>query len=377
MSVRTRLAVLPAISGSVRVEEGVLPDPGPHQAVVAHFAAGVCHSNLPRMYGARPMDGTLGHESTGVVIATGRDVTAVREGDRVVVTWVPRFAADGTRRRDPILIKLPGGREIQHQGIFTWTEKTVVDEQFLVPLPMDVSPVSAGIIGCAVITGAGAVLRSISLNAGESVAVIGAGGVGLCAIAAARVLGANPIIAVDLRADKLEMARQFGATHLVNATDVDAVEAIRELTRSATDLDAFGDPVAGVDYAIDCVGMPATMEQIFRAARSMVLGKTTGGTAVLVGVPTSKLELDPMDFHINTKKYMGSLAGDCRPDRDIPLYIEWHRRGALNLDALVTRRFSLDEGADALRALEAGEVLGRAVIEFDNPEGGSSAAMET
>jgi len=368
------MAIMPAVQGPVRVEDGILPDPGPHEAVVAQFAAGVCHSNLPRMYGARKSDATLGHEGTGVVVAAGSAVTSVHEGDRVVVTWVPRFGADGSRRRNPIRIRLNGGRDIEQQGIFTWTEKTVVDEQFLVPLPADIPPVSAAVLGCAVITGAGAVLRSIALKRGQSVAVFGVGGVGLCAIASARVLGADPIIAVDLRADKLALAREFGATHVVNAGEVDAVEAVRDLTRHASDLDAYGEPVAGVEYALDCVGLPVTMDQIFRSARSMTLGKTTGGTAVLIGVPTTRLELDPMDFHMNTKKLMGSLAGDCRPDRDMPVYMEWHRSGQLDLDRLVTRRFSLDEGAEALDALEAGEVLGRAVIEFDDPERHATSA---
>ena len=366
MPIQTRLAVLPAISGPVVVEQATLPDPGPHQAVVGLFAGGVCHSNLPRMYGERHTEGLLGHEGTGVVLACGSAVTKVREGDRVVITWVPRFDADGSRRRDEIVIRLSGGREIRQAGIFTWTEKTVVDEQFLVLLPGDLSPISAGVVGCAVITGAGAVLRSIDLQRGQSVAVFGAGGVGLCTIGAARILGADPIIAVDLRDEKLEQARRFGATHLVNATVEDPVERIRAITQDPAELDGYGAPVSGVDYAFDCVGFPITMQQIFQAARSMTLGKTVGGTAVLIGVPTSRLELDPMDFHMNTKKYMGSLAGDTRPDRDIPIYLDWFRTGALDLDALVTRRYRLEEGAEALRALEAGEILGRAVIAFDD-----------
>ena len=370
MSVRTRLAVLPAVTGPVRIEEASLPDPGPHQAVVASFASGVCHSNLPRMYGERKTDGLLGHESTGVVVSCGSAVTRVREGDRVVVTWVPQFAPDGTRRRDEVLVSLSGGRQIAQVGpTFTWADRIVVDEQFLVPLPRDLSPIATAVVGCAVITGAGGVLRSIDPAPGQSVAVFGAGGVGLCAIAAARILGANPIIAVDLRDDKLEQARRFGATHVINASQVDPVEAVQDLTRDPVDLDGYGAPVTGVDYAIDCVGLPATMEQIFRAARSQNLGKTSGGTAVLIGVPTTRLELDPMDFHMNQKRYIGSLAGNCRPDRDIPIYLEWFRSGKLDLDALVTRRYRLDEAAEALRALGAGEILGRAVIEFDNPEG--------
>ena len=365
MSIRTRLAVLPAVSGPVTIETAILPDPGPRQAVVQVIASGVCHSNLPRMYGDRPAPNLLGHEATGVVVATGSAVARVRPGDRVVITWVAAFGPDGTRRRDPVLVRLPDGREIQQAGVFTWAEQTVVDEQFLVALPDDLSPIATGVVGCAVITGAGAVLQSIGLQRGQSIAVFGAGGVGLCAIAAARILGADPIIAVDLRADKLDLAAGFGATHRVNASDGDPVERIRDLTRDPVELDGAGQPVAGVDFALDCVGVPVTMGQIFRAARSMTLGKSVGGTAVLVGVPTTRLELDPLDFHLNAKTYMGRLAGDCRPDRDIPIYLDWYRTGQLDLDALVTRSFGLDEAADALLALERGEILGRAVIALD------------
>jgi Zn-dependent alcohol dehydrogenase len=228
-----------------------------------------------------------------------------------------------------------------------------------------VDPVPTSILGCAVITGAGGVLRSVKVKPGQSVAIFGVGGVGLCAVAAASALDAYPIIAVDLDDEKLALARSFGATHEVNARGSDPVAAIRQLTADPVLTDATGQPVAGVDYAFDCVGAPATMVQIFGAARSMALGKTSGGTAVLIGVPLTPLTLDPMDFHMNEKKYRGSLAGTCRPDRDIPVFLEWYRSGQLPLDRLVTRRYRLDEVAEAVEALDSAQVLGRSVFVFD------------
>ena len=366
MPTQTRIAVLPAGDGPFEIREATLPDPGPHEIVVRQLASGICHSNLPRMYGPPPRtgDNLAGHESTGIVEATGSAVERVRIGDRVIVTWVPRFESDGSRRRDSVRLAFADGREISTAALFTWSEAIVVDDQFVLPLPDDIPAVPASILGCAVMTGAGAVVNTAGDASGTSVAIFGVGGVGLWAIAAARIACADPIIAVDLTDEKLQMAKAFGATHLVNATDADPVERIHDLTRSAIDLDGSGRPVAGVDVAIDCVGAPTTMTQIFRSARSMVLGRTRGGTAVLVGVPLTSVTLDALDFHLNEKRYIGSLAGSCRPDTDIPRFIDWFRRGLLDLEALVTRRYPLAEIPQAVADLEAGRIVGRAVIDF-------------
>jgi Zn-dependent alcohol dehydrogenase len=206
------VAVLPVGTAELRVDEVDLPDPGPNQVVVRQFASGICQTQLHQMHSPRSQAMVLGHESTGVVLASGREVTHVREGDRVMVTWVPRCPEVLGRRADVARTELADGSVALSSRVFTWADHTIVDEQFVVALPPDVPTDVTSVIGCAVMTGAGAVHHTAGVGRGESVAVFGVGGVGLCAVAAAKVAGADPIIAVDLGDDKLEMASRFGAT---------------------------------------------------------------------------------------------------------------------------------------------------------------------
>ena len=266
MPTPARVVVCPQGPGPLRIDELELPDPGPHQVVVKQFASGVCHSQLHQMHGPREQPQLLGHESTGVVLATGSEVGHVQEGDRVMVTWVPRDP-EQTRRPEPLTLTLNDGSVARSQGAFTWADHTITDEQYVVSLPDNVPTDVTAIIGCAVMTGSGAVYHTAGVQKGQSVAVFGAGGVGLSAIAAAAVVGADPIIAVDLSDRKLYFARRFGATNGVNASAGDAVERIRELTTHPDELAMSGLPVAGVDYAFDCIGVRQTMEQILPAVR--------------------------------------------------------------------------------------------------------------
>ncbi len=366
MPTLARVVVVPGDPGPLKIHEVNLPDPGPHQVVVKQYASGICHSQLHQMH--RPRGGVaqvLGHESTGVVIAKGREVRHVKEGDTVMVTWVPRDGESASRRAEAVTLDLPDGTTARSQNVFTWADNTIADEQYVVKVPSDIKRDVTSIIGCAVMTGSGAVYYTAGVKKGESVAVFGVGGVGLSAIAAAAVVEANPIIAVDLDDAKLAFAKKFGATHVINASRVDPVQAIRDLTASKTgDLDMLGQLVAGADYAFDCIGVRKTMEQILPAARPGVLGKSTGGFAVLVGVPTTPVELDPIDLLINEKKYIGSIGGSCRPDRDFPMFLRWYAEGDLDLDALVTARYTIDAINDATTALERGEISGRAIMEF-------------
>jgi Zn-dependent alcohol dehydrogenase len=303
----------------------------------------------------------MGHESTGVVVAKGREVTHVKEGDDVMVTWVPRDGEHATRRPGMVELQLEDGTKTGPAACFTWANVTIADEQYVVKTPGNHRKDVTAIIGCAVITGAGAVYYTAGVKKGESVAIFGVGGVGLSAITAARVVEANPIIAVDLNDEKLEFAKKFGATHGVNAARVDPIEAIREITRKTH---VGGAETFGADFAIDCIGVRKTMEQILPAARNGVLGMKTGGTAVLVGVPTTEVTLDARDLLINEKKYIGSIGGSCRPDRDFPMFLRWYAEGDLDLEALVTKRFKIDEINEACHALESGQIAGRAILEF-------------
>ncbi len=349
---------------TLRVDEVQIPDPGPYQVVVKQFASGICHSQLHQMHRPRPAPVVLGHESTGVVLAKGKEVKHVKEGDHVMVTWVPRDGEKATRRAEAVTLHLPGGGVAQSQNVFTWADVTIADEQYVVSMPKNTSTDVTAIIGCAVMTGSGAVYHTAQVKKGQSVAIFGVGGVGLSAIAAAAVVEADPIIAVDLDESKLEFAKKFGATVGVNASQVDPVGKIRELTQRQDQHDMFGAPVAGADYVFDCIGVRQTMEQILPAARPGVLGASTGGTAVLVGVPTTPVELQAIDLLVNEKKYIGSIGGSCRPDRDFPMFLRWYKEGDLDLDSLVTQRYTIDQIGEATHALEHGKISGRAIMEF-------------
>ena len=351
MPTPARVVVLPQEQGPLRIEELELPDPGPHQVVVKQFASGVCHSQLHQMHRERQSPVVLGHESTGVVLAKGSEVNHVKEGDRVFVTWVPRDRPSTTRRAEPMRLSLPDGTIAAAQNVFTWADHTIADEQFVVKMPNDVPTDVTAIIGCAVMTGAGAVYHTAGVKEGQSVAVFGVGGVGLSAIAAAAVVGADPIIAVDLAEEKLEFARKFGATIGVNAREVDPVEKVRELTDG------------GVDFAFDCIGVKVTMEQILPAVKPGITGERPGGTAVLVGVPTTTAELNMREF-LAERIYKGSIGGSCRPDRDFPMFVRWFKEGQLDLNALVTTRYPLDQINEATAALEQGRIAGRAILDL-------------
>ena len=298
------------------------------------------------------------------MVAIGSAVSHVAVGDRVLVTWIPRTVEPPPRRPEPAFVEQTSGRRAQSQGVFTWADHTIADELYVVKVPAETKRDVTCIIGCAVMTGSGAVINTAGVRAGQSVAVFGAGGVGLCAIAAARVAGADPIIAVDLDAAKLETARRHGATETVDASAGDPVERIRALTAAEGQVDMLGLPVAGVDYAFDCIGADATVQQILPAARGKRYGTDERSMAVLVGVPRGELAVTPLDVLVHEKFLTGSIGGSCKPDRDVPLFLEWYARGDLDLDALVSRRYALDEINEAVAALEAGQIEGRAILEF-------------
>lgn len=352
MPTSARIVVLPQQQALLQIEEVPLPAPGPHQVVVRQFASGICHSQLHDMHRPRTGPILLGHESTGVVLAAGVGVTHVREGDHVMVTWVPRDLEHAGRLPEPSSLTLPDGVSARTRNVFTWADHTIVDDQYVVLMPKDTPVDVTAIIGCAVMTGAGAVYHTAAVKAGQSVAVFGAGGVGLSAIAAAAVVGAQPIIAVDLVAEKLEFARRFGATHTVDASAGDAVAGVRALSGG------------GVDFAFDAIGVPQTMAQILQTARPGRVGGRSGGTAVLVGVPMAPAQLDMYDLLVNEKTYRGSIGGSCRPDRDFPMFLQWFRDGKLDLNALVTRRYPLGEINQATDDLAHGRITGRSIIDF-------------
>jgi Zn-dependent alcohol dehydrogenase len=358
---KTPAAIFVAAGQPLVIDDIDLPPPGPTQVAVRQFATGVCHSQLHELHRPNPtLPLVLGHESTGVVTAVGRDVTHVKEGDHVMVTWVPRGASPTLPRPTPAVVTYRGEQVFYgapaSTGTFTWSRDTVADEQMVVPLPADVPTDVTSIIGCAVMTGAGAALNAAQVRPGDSVAIIGAGGVGLSIIQACANLSADPVIVIDVADEKLEFARQFGATIGINARTTDPVARVRELMG--------GEPTSGVDYAFDAIGVSQTMEQILQMARARRLGERDGGQAVLVGVPHGDLPTLPMHQLFGGKVYRGAPGGCSVPDRDFPLLVRWFQQGQLPLDLLVTRRYRLEQMQEACDALARGEIAGRAIVEF-------------
>ena len=357
------IAVLPQDSQILRIEEVSMPDPQPNQVVVKQYSSGICHSQLHQMHGPRKSPVLLGHESTGVVLKVGAAVSHVKEGDTVLVTWVPRNVDGSPKPPEPISLPVFDGLAVA-QNVFTWADHTIADEQYVVKVNADIKKDVTSIIGCAVMTGAGAVINTANVQKGQSVAIFGVGGVGLSAVVAASVVGANPIIAVDLDDEKLNFAKRFGATHTVNAKNENPVEAIHKLTEKSDIFTMQRKAVSGSDFTFDCIGIKTTMEQIVPACRSGHFGKSDGGTAVLVGVPSTTVELNAIDMLVNEKHFIGSIGGSCTPDKDFPEFLEWHSSGKLDLESMVTARYKLEEINDATTALENGEIQGRAILEF-------------
>ncbi len=333
------------------VDEVEVPDPAPDQTLVKLYSSGICHSQLHQMHNLeldRPM--LLGHEGTGVVVKAGRDVEHVKEGDLAIVTWVPRTPIRG--RWTPPPSGVTYREESLNGATYTWGEDSLVWGGYVVKIPEDSPKDVSSIVGCAVLTGAGAVLHTAKVRPEDSVAIYGVGGVGMSALAMASILEAYPIIAVDVSDEKLEFAREFGATHTVNATETDPVEAIIEITDG------------GVDYAFDAIGLRITNEQILPSTRCGGPGADNhGGMAVMIGMPGPEMRLKPGDFFYYQRTYRSSL-GATYPERDFSMYLRWHAEGKFPLDKLVTRRYSLDDINEACNSLEAGEINGRAIIEY-------------
>lgn len=352
MKINTTAAIQTEPNGPLLVGELELPDPGSDQVRVKLLSSGVCHSQLHQMHNpdlGRPL--LLGHEGTGIVADVGRDVTHVKEGDKCIVTWVPRVPVRGRPAPQPTGAMFHGQPAVG--PVFTWAEMVLTSGSLVVPIPDEHPNDLSCIVGCAVLTGAGAVLHTAKVRPGESVAVFGVGGVGLSAIAAASILEAYPIIAVDLSDEKLEFARGFGATHTINASgNTDPVAEIHDLTSG------------GVDYAFDAIGVRETCQQILGATRGGGMGADNhGGLSVLIGIPPKEITINPLLIMMDQRRYRGSL-GATYPDRDFPMYLRWHKEGKLPLDQLITRRYRLEQINQACDDLHGGKILGRAIIEY-------------
>jgi S-(hydroxymethyl)mycothiol dehydrogenase len=360
MTHEVRAVVSLAQGEPVRVETVLVPDPGPGEALVRVQACGVCHTDLHYRDGGinDRFPFLLGHEAAGVVEAVGAGVADVAAGDVVVLNWravCGRCRACRRGRPWHCFATLNATRPMTLRdgtvlapalGIGAFAEKTLVHAGQCTKVDPSVRPEVAGLLGCGVMAGLGAAINTGGVTRGDSVAVIGCGGVGCAAVAGARLAGASRIIAVDIDDRKLAAARELGATDTVNSRADDAVDAIRALTGGH-----------GADVVIDAVGLPETYRQAFYA-------RDLAGTVVLVGVPTPELRLDlPLiDIFSRGGSLKSSWYGDCLPSRDFPMLVDLHRQGRLPLENFVSETIGLDDVEDAFAAMARGDVLRSVVL---------------
>jgi S-(hydroxymethyl)mycothiol dehydrogenase len=361
VSQQVRAVVSKAKGAPVEVTTIVVPDPGPGEAVVRVQACGVCHTDLHYREGgiSDEYPFLLGHEAAGIVAQVGEGVTDVEPGDFVVLNWRAVCGkCRACRRGRPWYcfnthnaaqkMTLTDGTPLSPAlGIGAFAEKTLVHAGQCTKVNPAARPAAVGLLGCGVMAGLGAAVNTGQVTRGDSVAVIGCGGVGDAAVAGAALAGATTIIAVDVDPRKLEWARGFGATHTVNARETDPVEAIREFTGGN-----------GADVVIEAVGRPETYKQAFYA-------RDLAGTVVLVGVPTPemKIELPLLDVFGRGGALKSSWYGDCLPSRDFPALTDLYLQGRLDLDAFVTEEIALDQVEEAFAKMHHGDVL-RSVVVF-------------
>ena len=362
MSTTVRGVVATAVGAPVTVTDIVVPDPGPGEVTVDVAACGVCHTDLHYREGGinDEFPFLLGHEAAGTVAAVGPDVTEVAPGDFVILNWRavcgecracrkgrPQYCFATANVSQPMTL-LDGTELSPALGIGAFAERTLVAAGQATKVDPAADPAAAGLLGCGVMAGFGAAVHTGGVSLGDSIAVFGCGGVGDAAIAGAALVGASPIIAVDLDPAKLARAVEFGATHTVDASQEDPVEAIRALTGGF-----------GADVCVEAVGNPKVLEQAFFA-------RDLAGTVVQVGVPTPDMALPdiPMiEFFGRGGALKPSWYGDCLPSRDFPMLIDLFLQGRFDLGRFVSERITIDDVEEAFHKMERGEVL-RSVVVF-------------
>jgi S-(hydroxymethyl)mycothiol dehydrogenase len=364
MALTARGVIARTPGAAAEVEEFLIDDPGPNEVLVRILASGVCHTDLGvkmGTYGTSGFPFLLGHEGSGIVEKVGPGVETPQVGDHVILAWrapcgkcrfclrgEPNYCAASLNAEKRMRTK-DGITLNPVLGIGTFCTHTVVHARQAVVIDQGLPDAQMSLIGCGVMTGIGAALYSAQVKPGRSVAVFGCGGVGDSVIQGARLAGATTIIAVDIDPKKLGWAKEFGATHTVNAREGDPIQRIKEITGGN-----------GVDYSFEAVGRPETIEQA-------LWSRDLAGTCVIIGVPGPgpRLDLDLQRFFDLGGHTVVSWYGNCLPTRDFPLLANWYQQGQLDLDGIVSRKIRLEEVEDAFHAMERGETL-RSVIDLSN-----------
>ena len=348
----------------LQIEDVQIDKPGPHEVLIRTVAAGVCHSDLHFLEGtfATALPTILGHEAAGVVEQVGSEVRTVKPGDHVITClnaycghcdWCVTgrlnmcVSTETERSEDqPARLALAGQRMPQYLKLSAFAEQILTHEHAVVAVRKDMPLDRAALIGCGVITGFGAVTRTARVEPGETVAVIGCGGVGLAAINGAAVAGASRIIAIDMVASKGALAKEFGATDFIDGSEADAVKEVIEMTKG------------GVNHAFEAIGLGKTAEQAFNMLRR-------GGTANIVGmIPIGQMVSVMGAAFLGEKKLQGSLMGSNRFPVDMPRLVDFYMAGKLKLDDMISRRIKLDQVNEAFEEMKTGAVA-RSVIVFD------------
>lgn len=372
---KTRAAVLHSLdkaapfaqSRPLQIEEIDLDAPGPGEVLVKMTAAGLCHSDLSVITGVRPrpVPMALGHEASGTVMQVGDGVNDLKPGDRVVLVFVPSCGhcmpcmegrpalcepgaeanGKGTLLSGERRLHLGSQYVNHHVGVSAFAEHAVVSRRSCVKIEQDIDPVEAALFGCAVLTGVGAVVNTAKLQPGQTAAVVGLGGVGMCALLGAVASGATDVVAIDLHDSKLEMAKKLGATHTVNARDPDAIAKVKEATRG------------GVDFAFEMAGVVPAMELSYRVTRR-------GGTTVTASLPHPQHNwpLQQVSLVAEERTVKGSYIGSCVPARDVPRYIGLYLAGKLPVNKLLGERMKLDDINRGFDRLDAGESMRDLVV---------------
>lgn len=338
---KTEAAVLVETGEPLILSELDIPPLKSGQVLVDIAFSGVCHTQILECRGYRGKDKylphCLGHEGSGIVHEVGPDVSKVGPGDKVILSWIKGSGADV-----PSTIYKWNGRDVNSGAITTFSKQSVISENRLTAIPENckVSMQEAALLGCAVPTGFGSVINVARPKKGQSIAVFGQGGVGLCAVAGAKIMGCAPIIAIDIKEEKLKLAKKFGATHCINASELNPLEEISKICPN------------GLDFAIESSGVIRVMLQSIHSVRNQ------GGTAVIVGnAPSGEmLSLDPKQFNLG-KRILGTWGGDNYPDRDFLHYIELIVSAKLNLKPLISKIYGLKEINKAIEDLEKGKVI--------------------
>lgn len=359
-----KAAILREVGTPMSIEDIQISKPGPHEVLIRTVAAGVCHSDVHFVDGSYPypLPAVLGHESAGIVEQVGSEVRTVKPGDHVI-TCLSAFcghcdqcltghlslcASTETKRGTDEPPRLGQGTAMLNQflNLSSFAEQMLIHEHACVAIRRDMPLDRAALIGCSVTTGIGAIIHSANVRPGETVAVIGCGGVGLAAISGAAITGAGRIIAIDRQPAKLALARHFGATDVIDASTGDVAQQVIEMTGG------------GVHHAIEAIGLKVTAEQAFAMLRR-------GGTATIIGmIPVgTMLELHGADF-LAEKKIQGSLMGSNRFPVDMPRFVDFYMSGRLDLDAMIARRIRLEQIDEAFAELRSGE-LARSIVMFD------------